>query len=562
MVDYQSKQVLKGVYMNNIELELTSNIENAVKECFDITPESGLVMIEIPKDNTKGDYSTNIAMRLTKIVRQNPQMIAKTLVEALEKNLQNAEKIEIAGPGFINFWIKKTELANVINTVIDAGDDYGKNDSGHGLRILVEYVSANPTGALHLGHARGAAWGDSICRLLNKSGYDCLREYYINDAGHQIDMLGESVYARYLQAFGKEATLPEDGYHGPDVIEITNEIKNDVGDKYLNCSKEEAVKFFREEGKKRELARIEEDLKYYRCEFDSWVSEQNIVDENRVNIVMDKMVEMGLTYEEDGAIWFKSTEYGDDKNRVLKKSDGFYTYLTPDIANHMYKFERGYTKLVNLWGADHHGYIPRMKAAIQAMGYGKDDLEVDIIQMVRLVENGQEVKMSKRTGNAITIRELIDDIGIDSARYFFVSRAVDTHLDFDLGLARSQTNENPVYYAQYAYARICSILRQTNGVKRLDTYDLLTSEKEVDLLKHINEFVGVVADAALTRSPNKICNYIQKLAQYFHSFYGAHKIMDESQPELTAQRLALLEATRITLKNALDLVGVSAPEKM
>lgn len=548
--------------MNNIELELKSSIEKAVSDCFNITPESGLVMIEIPKDNSKGDYSTNIAMRLTKIVRQNPQVIAKALVEKLEADLQNADKIEIAGPGFINFWIKKTELANVINTVIDAGDDYGKNNSGNGLKILVEYVSANPTGALHLGHARGAAWGDSICRLLNKSGYDCLREYYINDAGHQIDMLGESVYARYLQSFGMEATLPEDGYHGPDVVEITEEIKKDVGDKYLNCSREEAIKFFKEEGKRRELKRIEEDLKYYRCEFDSWVSEQKIVDENRVNIVMDKMVEMGLTYESEGAIWFKSTEYGDDKDRVLKKSDGFYTYLTPDIANHMYKFERGYQKLVNLWGADHHGYIPRMKAAIQAMGYGKDDLEVDIIQMVRLVENGQEVKMSKRTGNAITIRELIDDIGIDSARYFFVSRAVDTHLDFDLGLARSQSNENPVYYAQYAYARICSILRQTDGAKRLDKYDLLTSEKEVDLLKHINEFVGVVADAALTRSPNKICNYIQKLAQYFHSFYGAHKIIDETQPELTAQRLALLEATRITLKNALDLVGVGAPEKM
>ena len=273
------------------------------------------------------------------------------------------------------------------------------------------------------------------------------------------------------------------------------------------------------------------------------------------------MINMGLTYEKDGAIWFKSTEYGDDKDRVLKKSDGYYTYLTPDIANHMYKFERGYEKLVNLWGADHHGYIPRMKAAIQAMGYGKDALEVDIIQMVRLVENGEEVKMSKRTGNAITIRELVDDIGVDSARYFFVSRAVDTHMDFDLNLARSQSNENPVYYAQYAYARICSILR-TRSAQRLENYDLLTSEKEVDLLKHINEFVNVVSDAAFTRSPNKICNYIQKLAQYFHSFYGAHKIIDDSQPELTAQRLALLEATRITLKNALDLIGVSAPEKM
>ncbi|MGN1343062.1 MAG: arginine--tRNA ligase, partial [Traorella sp.] len=421
--------------MNKIELDLVNSIKAAVNECFDIEPEDGLVMIEIPKDNTKGDYSTNIAMRLTKILHQNPQSIAKALVEKLETSLENVEKIEIAGPGFINFRIKKSELANVINTVLDAGDDYGKNDSGKGLKVLVEYVSANPTGALHLGHARGAAWGDSITRLLKKSGYDCLREYYVNDAGNQINMLGESIYARYLEMFGREFTLPEDGYHGPDVIEITKEIKEEVGDKYLYVSKEEACAFFKEEGKKRELARIVEDLKYYRVEFDSWISEAEIVAQNRVNAVMDKMVEMGLTYEKDGAIWFKSTEYGDDKDRVLKKSDGFYTYLTPDIANHVYKFERGYEKLVNLWGADHHGYIPRMKAAIEAMGYGKDALEVDIIQMVRLVENGQEVKMSKRTGNAITIRELCDDIGVDSARYFFVARAVDTHLDFDLGLA-------------------------------------------------------------------------------------------------------------------------------
>lgn len=548
--------------MNKIEQELIQNIETILKENFDYEPEAGLIMIEIPKDNSKGDYSTNIAMRLTKILRQSPQIIATKLVEELNKKLTNVDKVEIAGPGFINFWVKKTEMASIINTVISQGNDFGKNNSGNKLRILVEYVSANPTGALHLGHARGAAWGDCICRLLNASGYDCLREYYINDAGHQIDMLGESVRARYLQAFGLEATLPEDGYHGEDVISIAQRIKDEQGDKWINAPLEEALCFFKEEGKRLEMERIRIDLEYYRCEFDSWVSEQKIVDEGRVDKIMKEMIDKKLTFEEDGAFWFKSTEYGDDKDRVLRKSDGSYTYLTPDIANHMYKFERGYTKLVNLWGADHHGYIPRMIAAIQAMGYGKNDLEVDIIQMVRLVENGQEVKMSKRTGNAITIRELCDDIGIDSARYFFVSRAVDTHLDFDLGLARSQTSENPVYYAQYAYARICSILRQSEAVKPLDTYDLLVSEKEVDLLKHITELPSMVADAALTRSPNKVCNYIQKLAAYFHSFYGAHKIIDASQPELTKQRLALLEATRITMKNALDLLGISAPETM
>ena len=347
------------------------------------------------------------------------------------------------------------------------------------------------------------------------------------------------------------------------VKEIMEEIKKDVGDKYLHTTKEEAVKFFRWEGRTRELERIKKDLKYYRCEFDSWVSEQWIVDENRVEKSLEKMIEMGLTYQQDGALWFKSTEYGDDKDRVLKKSDGYYTYLTPDIANHMYKYERGYEKLVNLWGADHHGYIARMKAAIQALGHQKDSLEVDLIQMVRLVENGQEVKMSKRTGNAITIRELVDDIGCDAARYFFISKAVDTHMDLDLGLARSQSTDNPVFYAQYAYARICKLLKQAPELTVLDHYDLLTDQKEVELLKLMGSFTKVVADAAATRAPNKMCNYIQKLSQAVHAYYGSDcKVNDPNNAELTSQRVALLSAVKITLHNALDLIGVDALETM
>lgn len=546
--------------MNKIEANLKSSILTAIKELYNVEDES-LVMIEIPKDNTNGDYSTNIAMRLAKVARKAPAIIANEIVEKLKASISDAEKIEIAGPGFINFWMKKSSLAAVINTVLEQKENYGANNSGNGLRILVEYVSANPTGDLHLGHARGAAWGDCITRLLNKSGYDCLREYYINDAGAQMINLGKSVYARYAEYFGKKVELPEDGYHGPDVAEIGKELAIELGDVWLD-KEEGRIEFFREEGRKKELAKIEKDLEYYGVEFDSWVSEQSLYDDGRVAEILERMEKMGLTYEEDGALWFKSTKWGDDKDRVLRKADGTLTYLTPDIANHMYKFERGYTKLVNLWGADHHGYIPRMIAAIQACGYGPKDLEVDIIQMVRLVEDGKEVKMSKRTGNAITIRELCDDIGVDAARYFFVSRAVDTHLDFDLGLARKKTNENPVFYAQYAHARICSILRQAPEFKKLDNYDLLVSEKEIDLLKYINEFVSVVSDAALTRSPNKVCNYVQKLAGYFHSFYGAHKIIDDSNPELTNQRLGLLLATKITLANALDLIGISAPEKM
>lgn len=549
--------------MNEIEKSLKTSIQKVIREKFETELALEDINIEIPKNNGFGDYSTNAAMRLTKILKKAPQMIAAQIIEGLNSELTNTDKIEIAGPGFINFWMKKTEMANVINTVIDAGDSYGANDSGKGQKILVEFVSANPTGTLHCGHARGAAWGDATCRLLERSGYDVLREYYVNDAGHQIEVLGESLYARYLESYGKDFELPEDGYHGKDVIEIMEQIKAECGDKYLSTSKEEALEHFKKAGRDLFLKRIDTDLKYFRVAMDSWISEKWIVSEGRVDSALKKMIDMGLTYEQDGAFWFRSTAYGDDKDRVLKKSDGYYTYLTPDIANHLYKLERGYERLVDLWGADHHGYIPRMSAAIQAMGYPKEAFEVDIIQMVRMVENGVEVKMSKRTGNAITLRELADDIGIDAARYFFVSKAVETHMDLDLGVARSKTNENPVYYAQYAYARICSILRQSGReVEKRESYDLLTDQKEVELLKHINSFTNTVSDSAATRSPNKICNYIQTLAGDFHSFYATCKVNDPDNPEMTAQRLALLEATRITLKNALELIGVTAPEKM
>lgn len=546
--------------MNKIEENLIELIKKACNEAFGIDPSADLVMVEIPRDNTNGDYSTNIAMRLAKVLKRKPLEIAEDLKEHLKQ--EAITKVEIAGPGFINFWMKKDAIADVINVIFDKKEKYGSSDNKKDERILLEYVSANPTGILHLGHARGAAWGDSVSRLLRFAGYDCLREYYINDAGNQMNMLALSIEARYNEAFGLPFELPDDGYHGQDVKNIALTIKEKDGDKWLKVDREVALAYFKEEGYRLEMERIKNDLNYYRCEFDSWISEQKLVNDNRVNEAIDKMVEMGLTYEKDGALWFKSTEYGDDKDRVLKKQNGFYTYLAPDIANHVYKLERGYDKLVNLWGADHHGYIPRMKAALEALGYPKDSLEVDIIQMVRLVENGEEVKMSKRTGNAITIRELCDDIGVDAARYFFLSKALDTMFDFDLGLARSKTNDNPVYYVQYAYARICSVLRQAPAFNKQDAYSLLNTEKETDLLKHLNEFTSVVEDAAINRAPNKLCNYIQKLAQYFHSFYGSCKVIDDDNKELMNERLCLLEATRITLANAFDLLGIEALEKM
>lgn len=546
--------------MSHIENILIQAIKDAVDKVYHLEDIDSLVMVEIPKDQTKGDYSTNISMRLAKQLKMKPIDIANSLVNELK--CESVDKIEVAMPGFINFWMKKDALADVINLVLDADEHYGENNSGNHKRVLLEYVSANPTGILHLGHARGAAWGDSVARLMKASNYDVTREYYINDAGNQMNMLALSLYERYKEAFGLDFKLPDDGYHGQDVKNIALEIKKNYGDKWLNVSKEEALSFMKEEGRRLEIERIKNDLDYYRCEFDSWVSEQKIVDEDRVNKVMKDMTDKGLTYESEGAVWFKSSQYGDDKDRVLKKSDGFYTYLTPDIAYHMYKLERGYELLVDFLGADHHGYIARMKAAIESMGYNRDSLEIDIIQMVRLVENGEEVKMSKRTGNAVTIRELCDDIGVDAARYFFLSKALDTHMDFDLNLARQKTNENPVYYAQYAYARICSILRQAKEFKRQDSYALLTDDKETILLKHISEFPSVVADGALNRSPNKICNYIQKLAQYFHSFYSSNRVIDDNNIELTNERLALLSATKITLKNALNYLGVDSPEKM
>ncbi len=551
--------MLSLLRMNKIENKLVSIINDAVKKTFDLDS-SDLAMVEIPRDNTNGDYSTNIAMRLAKSLHKKPLDIANQLKDSLSDEV--IEKVEIAGPGFINFWMKQGAIADVINTVLENGEDYGKSDSGKGEKVLLEYVSANPTGILHLGHARGAAWGDSCAKIMKFAGYDPLREYYINDAGNQMDMLALSIEARYRESYGLDFTLPEDGYHGKDVVNIALQIKENDGDKWLNVDREEALAYFKKEGEHLEMERIKKDLALYRCEFDSWISEAKLVSENRVNKAIERMVSMGLTYEKDGALWFKSTEYGDDKDRVLRKQNGYYTYLSPDIANHVYKLERGYNKLVNLWGADHHGYIPRMKAAIEAMGYPKDVLEVDIIQMVRLMENGEEVKMSKRTGNAVTIRELCEDVGVDAARYFFLCRALDTQFDFDLGLARSKSNDNPVYYVQYAYARICSILKNAPDYHKQDSYTLLTTDKETDLLKHINEFTDTVSDCAANRSPNKLCNYAQKLATYFHSFYGSCKVIDDSNPELMNERLCLLKATQITLKNTLGLLGINAPEKM
>jgi len=454
----------------------------------------------------------------------------------------------------------------LIPTILDAKEKYGESTVGNNQKIQVEFVSANPTGDLHLGHARGAAVGDSLCNILDKAGYDVSREYYINDAGNQINNLAYSVEARYFQALGQDFPMPEDGYHGQDIVGIGQKLAEEYGDRFVNESKEERFKFFREYGLKYEMAKLKEDLEDFRVPFDVWYSETSLYENGKIDDAIKELRERGHIYEKDGATWFRSTELGDDKDRVLIKQDGSYTYLLPDIAYHRDKFERGFEQLINIWGADHHGYIPRMKAAIEALGHGRDQLEVEIIQLVHLFKDGEKMKMSKRTGKAVTMRDLVEEVGLDATRYFFAMRSADTHLDFDLDLAVSQSNENPVYYAQYAHARICSILRsgQELGIEVGTDYDLkqITTEKEFEVLKKLGEFPLAVAEAAKKRLPHRVTNYIFDLASTFHSFYNAEKVLDKDNMERTKARLALIQAVGITLRNALTLIGVSAPEKM
>ncbi|MEH7390100.1 arginine--tRNA ligase [Bacillus sp. JJ1503] len=524
------------------------------------------VILETPKEKAHGDYSTNMAMQLARVAKKAPKMIAEALIANFDKSRASIEKMEIAGPGFINFYMDNSYLTNLIPAVLEAGDQYGETNVGANQKVQVEFVSANPTGDLHLGHARGAAVGDSLSNILAKAGYDVSREYYINDAGNQINNLAYSVEARYFQALGLEKEMPADGYHGEDIIGIGKKLAEEFGDKYVHVDEKERFDFFREYGLKVEMAKLKTDLEEFRVPFDVWYSETSLYHNGKIDTALQALKDNGHIFEEEGATWFRSTTFGDDKDRVLIKNDGSYTYLTPDIAYHKDKLERGFEKLINIWGADHHGYIPRMKAAIQALGYDHDTLEVEVIQLVHLYKNGEKMKMSKRTGKAVTMRDLVEEVGLDATRYFFAMRSADTHMDFDLDLAVSESNENPVYYAQYAHARICSILRQGEeqglSVSRSADFSLISAEKEIDVLKKLGEFPQAVGEAAQKRLPHRITNYIFELASAFHSFYNAEKVLDTDHPERTQARLALIKAVKTTLKNALALIGVSAPEKM
>lgn len=525
------------------------------------------IILEVPKEKAHGDFSSNLAMQLTRIAKKNPRLIAETLLSHFDQHQAGVSRTEIAGPGFINFFVDQSYLYNVIATVLRQGADYGRSQLGKGEKIQVEFVSANPTGSLHLGHARGAAVGDALCRLLAFAGYEVTREYYINDAGNQVDNLARSLEVRYRQALGQSAEMPEDGYYGADIQQFAEQLAAEKGEQLLQLSPQERYSFFKEYGLEKEFAKIKRDLQRFGVEFDVWYSESSLYRDGKVEAALQALKDKNQVYQEEGANWLRTTPYGDDKDRVLIKQDGSYTYLTPDIAYHQDKFARGFDRLINIWGADHHGYIPRVKAAMAALGYEAERLNVLIAQMVSLYQDGEKVKMSKRTGKAVTMEELMDEVGVDAIRYFFTMRSMDSHLDFDMDLAISKSNENPVFYVQYAHARICSIFAQAEeqgiAVKAPDEADwsALSSEQELDLLLKLAEWSEVVEQAARQLAPHRLIRYVYELASQFHSYYRAERVIIEDEQRMQA-RLLLLKAIQIVIQNALRLIGVSAPEKM
>lgn len=540
------------------EAALTAIKKGTVKE--GALPE---VLLEVPPQKEFGDFASNFAMQSARSLKCNPKIIAQAVIDNLD--CAYIEKAEIAGPGFINFYLKDNWLSDMFANIVKAGESYGNLTAPVNEKIQIEYVSANPTGPLHVGHGRGAAVGSSLANLMKAAGYNVTREYYINDAGNQINNLAASVNARYLEAFGIDVEFPENGYHGHDIIDTAERIKRIYGDKFLHMEEKQRIEEFRTIALKEKLAALKEDLEAFNVTYDVWFSEQTLHDANKIKEACDYLTERGYMYEKDGALWLKATEYGDDKDRVVIRDNGVPTYFAADIAYHRNKFERGFDRVINLWGADHHGYIARMKAAVGALGYNPDQLEVLILQMVSLYRNGELVKMSKRTGQSVTLNELIEEVGTDAARFFFVMRSIDSQLDFDLTLATEKSNENPVYYIQYAHARICSIFRQLKeaGIEELPeaNYTLLTDPAEVELIKKLGEYPELIASAAKERAVHRVAHYVHELAGLFHSFYNQCRILGVD-PEVQQARIKLVKATQHVLRHALDILGVSAPERM
>ncbi len=538
-------------------------INNALKE---LGIEVSSVEIEVPREEGHGDISTPVAMVLASKLKKAPRAIAEDIAGAIG-NDPSFEKIEVAGPGFINFFLSGTYLHNELSQFIKDADGYVKRDVGRGEKVQIEFVSANPTGPLHLGHGRGAVVGSVLANMLTAAGYNVEKEFYVNDAGRQVRLLGESVYARYLELCNKEIEFPDDGYKGEYVSDIANNIFDKEGKKYCDIPYDECSDNFVDHSYKLMLEEIERDLKEFSVFFDSFQSERDIFSEGHVDGLIDLLKKKDLVYEDEGATWFRSTEFGDDKDRVIIKSDGQYTYFASDIAYHYLKAQKGFGELINIWGADHHGYVKRVRSAIKAVGFDPGHLKVILVQMVSLLRSGEPVQMSKRAGNFVTLREVMDEIGVDTTRFIFLTRKPDSHLEFDLEEAKKQSSENPVFYVQYAFARINSIFRKASdegfNINSQDdsVINRLTEPEELRLIKKILYYPMMFEGAVFAREPHRITYYLQELAGLFHPYYNSHRVLTDDR-DLSLARLALCRAVMLVLERGLAILGITSPERM
>ena len=524
--------------------------------------------IEKPANSANGDFSSNIALAGAKAFKKAPRMIAQSIADNVDLEGTLFEKVEIAGPGFLNFYLSQRYYSEIVKDVITRGEDYGASNFGKGKKVLVEFVSANPTGPMHIGNARGGAIGDCLAAVLEKAGYNVSREFYVNDAGNQIEKFATSLEVRYLQLYKDGIEMPEDAYKGADITEHAKSFAAEYGDKYVEAESGERRKALVDFALPKNIAGLERDLLQYRIKYDNWFKESTLHADGSVAKIIEKFKELGVTYEQDGALWFKASEFGNDKDVVLIRANGIPTYIVPDIAYHYNKLvTRGYDKAVDVLGADHHGYVPRMKAALSALGIDENRLDCVIMQMVRLVRDGETIKLSKRSGKAITLTTLLDEIPIDAARFFFNLREPNSHFDFDLDLAAQETSQNPVYYVQYAHARICSILKkaQSSGITlRTPTdeeLDLLNSPEETELIRHLSSLTDEVITAAKTYDPARITHFVIELATLFHKFYNAQRVIADDEGLMQA-RLYLCVAVKDTIKNILTMLKISAPESM
>ena len=523
------------------------------------------IVVEKPKDEKMGDFSTNIGMTLAKSERKNP----KTIAESVARHLKSGDlsKVVVAGPGFINIKMSQDFFLKRLRNAVSQGENFGSSDSGQGTKVMIEFVSANPTGPLHVGHGRGAAVGDCLARIMKKAGYDLSTEYYINDVGNQMNFLGRSTWLRYRELKGEAIEFPEDHYRGDYIKDIAQEVIDQKGDEFLNKPEEECIPFFRRFAKDNILKGIEKDLSEFRVNFDNWFSEESLYEDKSVEKAVDWLKGQGHIYEKDGAVWLKSSAFDDDKDRVIVKQTGERTYFCSDIAYHQNKINRGFKKLINLMGADHHGYVPRMEAVLEAMGYDKKIFKILLVQFVSLLRAGEKVSMSTRSGEFETLADVVSEVGVDATRYFFLMRSSDTHLDFDLELAKKETPDNPVFYIQYAHARICSIFRaaEENGViwDSSAGVDLapLNEDEEFAIIQAILSYPEIVEKSARALEVHRISHYLLDLVSRFHGYYSRHRVISDDK-SLTQARLFLLDGLRITIRNGFELMGISSPEKM